>query len=241
MFLKVLLFISFLSYRAICKQCLNKGEYELNDYCFKLIQLNNSETISYCENIFENFNQSNNNSLVDRLNCANLIGNTIKKIIKIYANNLKLSELYDFGVLPVRENKLIFKLSSASNFTETMVFTNHFKFKNYQYIDGISVDEKPSVMINEENNEISNLLNQNDNNCVYSLQSNGSFKFYLGDCNKKMPFICVKQLKMLKFTEDESAIERCSSFNKVLKFLLIQFSLDFMDPGFLYPRFSEIN
>ena len=224
---KVFFLISTLILKIICKQCLNKGELELNDYCFKLIQLNNSETIQICDNFFVNFNRS------DGLQCANLVENSIKKMIKIYSNNLKLTELYDFGVLPLRENKLIFKLSSASNLVETVVFTNHFKFKSYQYIDGISVDEKPSVMINEENNEIASSSPRNENNCVYSLQSNGSFKFYLGDCNKKMPFICVKQLKMITFTKDEAKIERCASFNIVFKFL-------FKNQNSMKPRMTDL-
>lgn len=204
--MKKLLFITFLfsiNY-SLCSGyfCKKNEEVHFKNWCYKLFNLETYLNVSDC------FEKSS-------LNC---LKKSIDTLLKIYTSNPRIDNEYEFTVLksPFKDEASLniwLQLIDLYHFSyrnknHVNIFFNSFTLKNHAYLEQQPFDiENPNLLIHsDDEDEITS------EKCLYvhqTLNFNEKFNFKYGNCNKKLPFICIKPP-----IKNSSIQDRCSLYSK---------------------------
>ena len=219
----LLLLLKLLNTQNVC----GVDEVTFRDVCYglvefkKLIENSNKELLfkmASCENIL---NETSRNDQTDLKMCLESLKEAIKLLTRIYIHNSKLDTFYEFGYLNKQTYKKIFhnlvevdfnyRKNSFHHNLKT-IFLNAFLFNNNHYIENQPNDgTQPNLMIHDDKN-----MSALTDKCIYghlNQNQSESFGFYVGDCNRKFPFICIKPYRLSIDVSDQQTNDRCSHFN----------------------------
>jgi hypothetical protein len=198
--------------------CHKEGEVKYENHCYKLIYPSEMFNIELRSCYNHSIMVSNDQDKMTK--CLNLLNNNIQKLIKIIVHNYKLKSIYKFSLFnyPSLKNSELWKHLITTMHSS---YPNHNRniFLNY-YTENelLEQNEHPNVMTHEDTNTLIN--NKNDDKCIYGDQVDDndlSFIFKYGECNKRIPFICMKPYQTETTTLDtiDGHFDVCSDFNLI--------------------------
>jgi hypothetical protein len=190
-----MLFVYFLFIKTVLSYECNENEIYFEKSCYKLIKLDSFENDYSCSNQM-------NSSVIQ---CIDYLNKIVNRLIKIYTDNVKFSDLYQFTYLDIKTSrkKIIDKLIENNKQVKN-IFLNYYIYDNNHYIENQpSDDEHPNVMMHGSNSGDKCISGERIQNL------NESFRFYYEDCLKELPFICVKP-----YSGNFDLEDKCSHFDK---------------------------
>jgi hypothetical protein len=195
-------------------RCNSQTEVKYDKWCFKLAHLTFDNTDSIHRQFAHDCEQFQTDKPIRKQtlmfeSCLKFLKLFLRNLLGLYLNNRKINGNYQFAVFesPLRPNRAtntVWSKLRRKYFDEqetndpvasVYVFQNLYAYKGFYYIENevFNDNEKANIMIYGSNNHT------HEQQCVFANQiqdNNENFRFYYGDCDQRLPFICIKPYSM---------------------------------------------